>query len=62
MDVRWNNTTYYDCIVVEDYEYLVKKYEKKKPTPNNGKRLVERNKQVKIHTHIHHLINIINYV
>lgn len=29
MDVRWNNTTYYDCIVVEDYEYLVKKYEKK---------------------------------
>lgn len=61
MDVRWNNTTYYDCIVVEDYEYLVKKYEKK-PTPNNGKRLVERNKQVKIHTHIHHLINIINYI
>lgn len=61
MDVRWNNTTYYDCIVVEDYEYLVKKYEKKS-TPNNGKRLVERNKQVKIHTHIHHLINIINYI
>lgn len=35
---------------------------RKKPTPNNGKRLVERNKQVKIHTHIHHLINIINYI